>query len=128
MTVNYQLTAIPKTGYVHFQVSGDNTVQNVVGYLNDINEQCAVKKVSTVLIEENLRGPGLNMFDVFKVIKEILTRPQHQLNRIVYVDANPAHDPAMMAFAKDLAFNRGLRVHICRTLKEAEEWLALMTR
>ncbi len=128
MSTNYQITATPKNGYLHFQVSGNNSAQNVVGYLNEINEQCAAQKVSTVLIEENLRGPGLNMFDVFKVVKEILTRPQHQLNRIVYVDVNPTHDPAMMAFAKDLAFNRGLRVHICRTVKEAEEWLAMMTR
>ncbi len=128
MSINYQLTSSPKKGYVHFQVGGDNTVQNVVAYLNEINKFCAANKISTVLIEENLRGPGLNMFDVFKVVKDILTRPQHQLNRIVYVDVNPAHDPAMMTFAKDLAFNRGLRVHICRTVKEAEDWLTLMSR
>jgi hypothetical protein len=121
----YQLTAQAKPGYLHVLATGENSPQAVADYITEVGKLCVEKKQSIVLIEENLQGPGLSMFDIFKVIKSLRQAPQ-LIRWIVYVDANPAHDPFMMDFAKNLAVSRGLRVHLCRSVAEAEEWIRTM--
>lgn len=121
----YELTTHPKTGYLHIRVTGTNSPETVTDYMTEVGEICRDKNYNAVLIEENLEGPGLNMFEIFKVIRGIRDAPP-QLRWIIYVDTNPGHDHFMMKFARDLAINRGLRVHVCRTLPDAEEWIKLL--
>ena len=122
----YQLTAHPRPGYLHIQVTGENAPQTVVSYIAEVSALCEEKKTSIVLIEENLQGPGLNMFDIFKVFQQLRQAPS-TLRWIVYVDTNPAHDPAMMDFARELAVKRGLRVRICKSVAEAEDWVKMVS-
>ena len=118
----YQLTIHPMPGYLHVIATGENSVQSVTSYINEVGVLCEQQKYSVVLIEENLQGPGLNMFDIFKVMRQLKSSPKI-LQWIVYVDANPAHDPGMMDFARELAIKRGLRVRLCRTTAEAKDWI-----
>ncbi len=125
--MSYQLTTQPMPGYLHVIVTGKNTAQNVMNYISEVGALCDKEKFSTVLIEENLQGSGLNMFDIFKVMKGLKQTPKI-LRWIVYVDINPAHDPGMMDFARELAVRRGLRVRICRTVQEAKEWIEVWAK
>ncbi len=125
--MSYQLTTNPMPGYLHVIVTGKNTVQNVTSYLAEVGKLCEEQKYATVLIEENLEGSGLSMFDIFKVIKEVKQIPGI-LRWIVYVDTNPEHDPGMMDFARELAVRRGLRVRVCRTVQEAREWIEVWAK
>ena len=125
--MTYQLTTHPNPVYLHVQVTGENSSSNVVNYVHEIGEICAKHNHSTVLIEENLQGPGLSMFDIVKVFKSLRSVPQ-QLHWLIYVDTNPAHDPIMMDFARELAIRRGLRVRLCRSVKEAKEWIEMMPK
>ncbi len=123
--MTYQLTVHPTSAYLHAHVTGENSVKNVTDYIHEIGDICEGQKISMVLIEENLRGPGLSMFDIVKVIKGLRKSPP-VLRWVIYVDANPAHDPVLMDFARELAIRRGLRIRICRSQKEAKEWIETM--
>lgn len=114
-------------GYLHVAITGENSVKNVTDYIIKVGSLCDEQKMSVVLIEENLRGPGLTMFDIFKVIRGLQLMPKI-LKWIAYVDTNPDHDSTMMDFARELAVRRGLRVHICRTVEEAEEWAKIWAK
>ena len=119
--MSYQITAHPMSGYLHVIITGENTAENVTNYITKVGAMCDEQKISTVLIEENLQGSGLNMFDIFKIIKGLQHTPKI-LHWIAFVDTNPAHDSTMMDFARELAVRRGLRVHICHTVEDAKEW------
>ena len=123
--MTYQLTVQPTPAYLHAQVTGDNSVKTVTDYIHEIGDICEQQKISMVLIEENLHGPGLSMFDIAKVIKGLRKSPLI-LRWVIYVDVNPAHDPILMDFARELAIRRGLRIRICRSVKEAKEWIETM--
>ena len=123
--MSHQLTVLSRPGYLHIQVTGENEPQTVVSYIAEVSAVCEKKNASVVLVEENLQGPGLNMFDIFKVFPKLRQTPP-SLHWIVYVDTNPAHDPAMMEFAKEMAIKRGLRVRLCRSVAEAEDWIKMI--
>ena len=125
--MSYQLTTRSMPGYLHITITGENSVENVTDYITKVGALCDEQKMSVVLIEENLRGPGLTMFDIFKVIRGLQLMPKI-LKWIAYVDTNPEHDSTMMDFARELAVRRGLRVHICKTVGEAEEWAKIWSK
>lgn len=114
-------------GYLHVTITGENSIATVMKYIAEVGDVCDEKKISTVLIEENLKGPGLTMFDIVKAIRGLQRTPKI-LKWIAYVDTNPNHDSTMMDFARELAVRRGLRVHICKTVGEAEEWAKLWAK
>lgn len=125
--MSYQLTTQSMPGYLHVTVTGKNSAENVVSYLTEVAALSDEQKIQTILIEENLQGPGLNMFDIFKLIKGFKQIPKG-IHYIVYVDTNPEHDPGMMDFARELAVRRGLRVRICRTVQEAKGWIEVWAK
>ena len=55
--MSYEMKAIREDDYLHVIVTGDNTPEDVVGYLQRIPGICADHGVFKVLIEENLEGP-----------------------------------------------------------------------
>ena len=59
-----------KSGYAHVRVTGENTRENVMRYLLEVNERCVQQKFPAVLIEENLSGPSLNIAEVFAIVSE----------------------------------------------------------
>lgn len=123
--MTYQLTTHKTPTYLHVRVSGTNSVKTVTDYIHKVGDICEEQNCAVVLIEENLLGHGLNMFDIVKVIKGLRNSPS-VLRWLIYVDTNPAHDPILMDFARELAIRRGLRVRICRSVKEAQEWIGTM--
>jgi hypothetical protein len=76
-----------------------------------------------VLIEENLRGPGLGTMDIFNVVKEGSERAAPLMLRIAYVDVNPEHDRKALEFGENVAVNRGMNVKVFSSVAEAEHWL-----
>ena len=125
--MSYQMTAHPMPGYLHVVIAGENSAVNVTDYITKVGALCDEQKISVVLIEENLRGPGLTMFDIFKVIRGLQLMPKI-LKWIAYVDTNPEHDSTMMDFARELAVRRGLRVHICKTVDDARGWAEVWSK
>jgi hypothetical protein len=123
MPTGYQLTVEEKPGYAHFRITGTNSPDAVRGYLEDVYQTSLQNKYSAILVEENLQGPSLRLFDIFAIICEGSARNLGQPRRIAYIDVNPAHSRADMAFAETTAVNRGMNMRLFATVSEAEQWL-----
>jgi hypothetical protein len=121
--MSYEITFLERPGYLHIQVTGENTLANVRAYLSEVRIACTERGCSSVLIEENLRGAGLNIAQIYNLVKEGSARTAPNV-RIAYVDVNPEHSSSNMRFAEDVAANRGVDVRVFATLPEAAKWIA----
>jgi hypothetical protein len=120
--VTYELTIENKPGYLHVIVTGDNTRENVVRYMEEVVRACTLRQCFRVLIEERLDGPRLGTLDVFEMVSTGSTRFLRTLQAMAYVDVN-AHSQEMMQFAENVAVNRAFPVRVFPTVLAAERWL-----
>ena len=120
--MGYQLTVTEKKDYLHAVVTGQNTRENVMNYLEDVLHECVTRNCSRVLIEERLEGPRLGTMDVFDIAAEGSRNARGKLQSIAYVDVNVKGD--LMRFGEQVAVNRGLPIAVFSTVAAAEEWLA----
>jgi len=121
--VTYELTIEAKPGYLHVIVTGDNTRENVVRYMEEVLRECTLRQCFRVLIEERLEGPRLGTLDVFEMVSTGSTRYLRTLKAMAYVDVQ-AHNQEMMQFAENVAVNRAFPVRVFPTVLAAERWLA----
>ena len=117
----FTVTITQKPTYLHAVVTGENTAENVRGYLTQIQRECTTRKCLRVLVEERLEGPRLGIVDVFRIVSEQTVRALGQIEVIAYVDVNAEGD--LMKFAEDVAVNRFLRVAVFSSVPDAELWM-----
>jgi len=121
--MDYQLEMLTKNLFLHFRVTGKNTSEVALLYLQEIYQVCQSSPLRGVLIEENLDGPRLELIDIFEIVSQISLRV-HPLRQIVaYVDINPNHSQRDLKFAETVAINRGLQVKVFDDAAMAEAWL-----
>ena len=120
--MSYELTVEAKPGYLHIIVTGDNTRENVVRYMEEVVRECTLRQCFRVLVEERLEGPRLGTLDVFEMVATGSTRFLRTLKAMAYVDIN-ARDQEMMHFAENVAVNRTFPVKVFPTVVAAERWL-----
>src|SRR5215467_14243265 len=120
--MSYKLEFIPKDGYLHIKVTGENTRENAVKYLDDILAECKARQCERVLIEEDLTGPRLGIADVFEIASKASVKALGAVKSIAYVDVNAKDDT--MKFAETVAVNRSMPARVFKTLPEAESWIA----
>jgi hypothetical protein len=119
--VTYKLTIDHKPAYLQVAVSGRNSGETVVRYLEEVIRECTTRRCFRVLIEERLEGPRLGTIEVFGMVSKGSARFQRTLEAMAYVDLNAEGD--VMRFAEDVAVNRGFPVRVFPTVSAAEEWL-----
>ena len=80
----YTLNIIEQPGYLHFQVSGRNTLATVRGYLAEVHAICARRGSPSVLLEENLSGASLTIGEIFQncLGRQRSDRTRHQFDRL----------------------------------------------
>jgi hypothetical protein len=117
----YKLTLHQKPAYLHAVVTGENTRENVAGYLEDLRRECVARGCRRVLVEERLHGARLGTSDVFAVVMAEASRAVGVFEAIAYVDVNAGGD--MMKFAENVALGRGIPVRLFAAVAEAEKWL-----
>jgi hypothetical protein len=110
--MSYTLNTEFKEHYLHVTVNGENTLANVLSYLNEVYDACIQYRCSKVLIEEFLTGPGLDTFDIFVVITKNFHKAKSIGLRLAYADMNPEHGKRGMKFAENLAHIRGVNVRL----------------
>ncbi len=118
----YNLVFEQKPAYLHAIVTGQNSKENVKGFLEEVLRECVARGCDRVLIEERLEGPRLGTFDVFEIAAEGSDKVRTMFKAIAYVDVN-AEGTAMMEFAETVAVNRMAPVTVFPTVAEAEKWL-----
>jgi hypothetical protein len=125
MMAAYALRVENKGNYLYVTVTGDNTPENVARYLSEVRDACAEHGCANVLIEENLRGPSLAPSIIFTIITEAATRVWPVVQRIAYIDTNPAHQTETLQFVETVAVNRGVNIRFFSRVAEAEQWLTV---
>ena len=123
----HSLTVDSYPSYLHVRVAGDNTPQDVRGYLDKVRQLCIEHQSAFLLIEENLQGPSLGTVSIFDIAARS-TEATRLIRALAYVDTNPAHDPSAMHFAENVAVNRGLHVKVFGTVAEATQWIEATSR
>ncbi len=119
----YTMEVMHKGDYLHVRVTGDNTPEDVVAYLERIRKICAEHKLSKVLIEENLAGPQFTTLDVYDVVSAVSRGVAPAIRYVAFADTNPAHDFAHIEFAETVAVNRGVNVKVFRDVPSATAWI-----
>ena len=119
--MTYRVTFEEKPGYLHAVVTGKNSRESVMRYLEEVGRECALRGCSKVLIEERLEGPRLGTIDVFRIGSEGSQRARSAIRAIAYVDVNA--ESGSMDFAETVAVNRGLPVSVFKSVEDAEKWL-----
>ena len=120
--MSYQLTIVEKPTYLHAIVTGSNSMENVMRYLQELQGECQSRQIFNVLIEENLTGRRLETWDVYQIAAEGSARTRGVFRSVAYVDVNAGGE--LMKFAETVANNRGLPMTVFATVAEAEKWLA----
>lgn len=123
---DYSCTVESRQGYLHLSIRGENTAANVRRILGDMVAACAQHGCSRVLVEEHLSGPSLDTVEAFEIVSEGSTTARSLVQQIAYVDTNPEHDSSLLQFIETVAVNRGVRVRLFATVREAEAWLATL--
>ena len=118
---SYSLAIEQKPGYLHAIVTGQNSKENVGGYLAELRGECVARGCYRVLIEEQLVGPRLRTLDIFEIVFKGSKQALGMYTAIAYVDVNAEGD--LMKFAQTAAVNRGLPVSLFTTVADAEQWL-----
>jgi hypothetical protein len=119
--MSYQIDFIPKDGYLHIKVTGQNTRENAVKYLDEILTECKSRKCERILIEEDLSGPRLGIADVFEIAAKASLNAIGVMKSLAYVDVNAKDDT--MKFAETVGVNRGMPARVFSTIGEAESWM-----
>jgi hypothetical protein len=119
--MSYQLTLHEKPGYLHAVIEGENTPENVKGYLQELLEVCSSRKCRRILLEERLKGEALPVGYVYEIISQASLKAQGLMEAIAFVDVFPRHEN--VKFGENVAANRGIPVKSFKTVPEAEEWI-----
>jgi len=120
--MSYQLAIDVTPGYLHARVTGENSAETVLQYLAEVRQACIANHRTSVLIEEDLRGPSLDLLSIFRMVAE-RAETEPVVLRIAFVDKNPEHEADRMRFAETVAVNRGLQMRVFGSAAEAAAWL-----
>ena len=121
--MNYILHIENKDSYLHVTVEGNNSIDTVKRYFAEVYHACREHGVNLVLIEENLQGPNIEIYDIFDVVTQFIDKAQSLGLRLAYVDKNEHHDKRGVKFAQNLAQVNKVDVRLFFNTAEAREWL-----
>src|SRR4030095_15213658 len=99
-----------KARYLHAVVTGDNTKDDVVGYLHALMHECRLRGTTRLLIEKRLAVPRLGPFYVFDIAAQGSTEAAGIVQAIAFIDVYAVGDA--MKFAENVAVNRGLPIRM----------------
>ena len=119
--MSFEMTLTEKPGYLHAVVTGQNTLENVMMYLQELHHECAARGIKRVLIEERLTGRRLETWDVYQIAAEGSQKGAGKFDAVAYVDVNASGE--LMKFAETVANNRGIPMSLFANVADAEAWL-----
>jgi hypothetical protein len=119
--MGYKLTIEEKPTYLHVTVTGENSRETCVQYVQEVLRECTARGAARLLIEERLDGPRLPMLDIFEIVADVSKQALGKMKAVGYVDVNAVSDT--MKFAETVALNRSLPLRVFSTVAEAERWL-----
>jgi hypothetical protein len=119
--MSFEMTLTEKPGYLHAVVTGQNTLDNVMMYLQELHQECEARGINRVLIEERLTGRRLETWDVYQIAADGSQKGAGKFEAVAYVDVNASGE--LMTFAETIANNRGIPMNLFSNVADAEAWL-----
>ena len=123
MAAPYSLQLVPKEGYLHALIGGENTPEVTRRYVRELIDACRSANCPAVLVEEHLEGPRMRSGELFWIIQELHADFRSAIQLAAFVDASAERSDDNMRFVEDASVNRGAGVAGFRTVAEAEAWL-----
>lgn len=121
--MSFKIQVFPKDNYLHVRVEGENSRESAAGYLSEVRSLCAEADCPNVLIEEDLKGPGLSLAEIYGVVTTAGKDLWPIIQKVAYVDVNPEHSTGFMRFAAKIGISLGIGVYVFQTVLEAEQWI-----
>ena len=109
------------SNYVHATVTGTNSREAVIEYMDEVLDKCKSMDCFRVLIEERLEGPRLETMDVFTLVSEGSVKALGRFEAIAFVDEKMGE---MAEFAETVAVNRGMPFAAFDNIPDAKNWLS----
>ncbi len=117
------VSIVEKPQHLVVTVSGDNTLETLHQYMQEIPAACVRLRKMRVLVIVKLTGPDLPMLEVYKAVSAGSDNAADLGMRVAYVDQNPDHSVDTMLVAENVAQGRGIPVQSYLESDEAESWL-----
>lgn len=118
--MSYSISFQRRPEYLYVRVTGENSRDNVMGYLADLERECEAIECFRVLVDERLEGPRLPEMEVFAIASEGSKKALGKFEAIAYVDEQMGD---MAQFAETAAVSRGMPVAIFSNVEDADRWL-----
>lgn len=119
--MTYDVTFDRRSNFIHAVVTGRNTADSIIGYMNEIRDECEKQDCHRVLIEENLDGRRLDEMQIFDIISQGSADALGVFEALAYVDEQ--QDFEVVKFAETVAINRGIPIAVFSSVSDAENWL-----
>ena len=119
--MTYRIAFEKYPDHIAARVTGTNSRQAVVQYMEEVLAECLRSDCFRLLIHETLEGPRLDVLEIFSLVSQGSMKLLGQFEAIAYVDEQMG---SMADFAETVAINRGLPIAFFGTVNEATEWLS----
>ncbi len=119
--MSYELIFKKHVSFIHATVTGDNSAESVIAYMNDVKQECEDQDCYRVLIEDRLEGKRMDEMQVFSLISGGSADALGFFEALAYVDEQ--QDFEVVKFAETVAINRGIPVAVFTSRADAENWL-----
>ena len=119
--MSYELSIEKRDNFLHATVTGTNSIETVLGYMNDVKARCATLDCYRVLIDEKLEGPRLDEMEILTLISEGSAEAAGFFDALAFVDDQMESD--LSRFAETAAVNRGIPMATFSSVEDAEFWL-----
>lgn len=117
----FKLDIQHKKHYMHITVTGTNSPETVMAFLDSVLEACKTRNCRNILVEERLDGPRLSFSQIAQIAAEASERAVGSIGSMAYVDVNAEDDS--MEFAELVARNRAIPIRVFSSVPEAEAWI-----
>ena len=121
--MEYQLTIVERSAWLHARATGANEPKNLLRFLRDAYAACIERDRTALLLETRFSGPSLATSTIFGVVTERSTDGA-RLRKVAYVNGNDDSSPEKAKFAETVAINRGVNVRLFHDVAAAEGWLS----
>ncbi len=118
--MSYQLSIEDRGNYLYFDVTGTNSRETVLSYMQDVLAAAEKHDCFRVLIHEKLTGPRLEAMEVFTLASEGAMRLLGKFESIAYVEEEMGE---MGDFVESVAVNRGMPLAFFSNVEDAREWI-----
>jgi len=119
--MSYQIEFEERSAYLFARVTGEDSSDTVLRYMEDILRECEKTGCPRVLIHECLEGPRLSFLELFDLLSEGSRRAIGKFRAVALVDEKMG-DTA--EFAEDVAVNRGLPMRVFDDVETASQWIS----